>query len=97
MTSQPKENTVFYQRYGTQLGIGLVVTVLVGILLLQMSFTGLRADDATSDAQANGLPPLPEMEVQMVENKVIEQQEVDFDATLDLSAQTGRLAKVEND
>lgn len=95
--TQPKENTVFYQRYGTHLGIGLAVTVVVGILLLQMSFTGLRVDDATSDVRADDLPPLPETEVQMVENKVIEQQEVDFDATLDLSAQTGRLAKVETD
>lgn len=94
MTSQHKEDIDFFQRYGTHVGVGLAVTVVLGILLLQMSVTGLQLDDATADTRAHGPPPVPETEVEMVENKVIEQQEVNLDAALDLSAQSESLANV---
>ena len=45
-------------------------------------------DDGTDGQKAlhSAVPPMPTIEVEGVENEVIEQVEVDYDASLDLAA-----------
>ncbi len=85
MTTSSDDAASILERYQIHIGVGFLLVIALGVMLLLEG--GADGQDAlrSADTQAS-IPPIPTTEVKVVENEVIEQIEVDYDASLELTA-----------
>lgn len=84
MSPSSEASPSLLKRYQIHLGVGLLLVFAFGLVLMPDDGTDGRKDLHSADRHAR--PPMPTIEVEGVENDVIEQVEVDYDASLDLAA-----------
>lgn len=84
MTTSSEQTTSLFKRYQIHFGVGLLLMIALGLMLMQGD--GADGQDVlqSSEQQAT-VPPMPTTEVVVVEDEVIDQVEVDYDASLDLT------------
>ena len=84
MTTSSEQPASLLERYQIHFGVGLLLVIALGLVLMQGD--GADGPDALrSSAQQATVPPMPMTEVVVVEDEVIDQVEVDYDASLDLT------------
>jgi hypothetical protein len=84
MTTSSEHATTLLERYQIHFGVGLLLVIVLGLMLMQGD--GADGQDALqSSAQEAAVPPMPATEVVVVEDEVIDQVEVNYDASLDLT------------
>lgn len=82
MTTSTTDDASLLEQYRTPMGIGLISVVIAAFLLVQgTTFDG----SPTNQPTALQKPPMPTTEVRLAKNKLIKQEAVNLDATLNLS------------
>lgn len=84
MTTSPDDSASTVEKYSVHLGLGLLLVVVLGLAIAQF---GTAGEQATIQQSNRGLapPPMPMTKVEEVENEVIGQIDIDYDASLKLS------------
>lgn len=84
MSKSTTESTSLLNHPRVGLGLGLFVVVVLGLVVAQIGTPEEPQRPPQVERQA-APPPMPQMTIEDVENKVIEQEALDYDASLRLS------------
>ena len=84
MNSSAGDPKTLFGKYSLHFGIGAVAAIALGVMTFQFSISA--NDGERKDDQKIAPPAMPTTEVEAVENEVIGQVEIDYDAELKLSS-----------
>ena len=84
MTSSAGDSKTLFEKYSLHFGLGAVAAIALGVMTFQFSVSA-EDGERTHDHKI-APPPMPTTGVEAVENEVIGQVEIDYDAELKLSS-----------